>query len=173
MDVIIEVGFIDPVMLDENNIIQCGNGAVEAARALGIEEVPYVRISHLGPDQLRAFRIAHNRLAEKSEWDQVILREELRLLPLDLQPITGFDPAALLAEMPMPELGLPGYHDDDSEDESDYEPEKTVQEGIRVPILIELTKPQAKRARQIRKEAGFDGDWAGFFLNLLDNLSSQ
>ena len=57
-------GFVNPVLIDEDLRIIAGHGRVEAAKMLGLREVPTVRLSNLSPAQRRAYVIADNRLAE-------------------------------------------------------------------------------------------------------------
>lgn len=90
-----EFGFNNPVLVDAKNRIIAGHGRVEAARSLGLETVPAIRLEHLSEAQLRAYVIADNRLAELSGWDQEILAIELQGL-IDLIPdfdvtLTGFE----------------------------------------------------------------------------------
>lgn len=92
--VMAEFGCIVPVIVDEAAKVLAGNARVEAARTLGLDRVPTVKVSHLNDAQKRAFVIADNRLGELAGWDRDTLRielEELRDLDLhfDLQ-LTGF-----------------------------------------------------------------------------------
>ena len=87
-------GFNNPVLIDSNNTIIAGHGRVEAAKLLGIGEVPAVRLEGLTPDQIRAYVIADNKLAENGGWDKSVLAIELQhLLTLDDfdVTITGFE----------------------------------------------------------------------------------
>ena len=85
--------FIVPVVVDRENQIVAGHGRVEAAKLLGLTEVPVLRVSHLSPAEQRAFRIADNRLAELAGWDRGTLAIELAgLIELDFAvEVTGFD----------------------------------------------------------------------------------
>lgn len=87
-------GFLDPVALDSNDVIVWGHGRVLAAELLGMATVPTITLpSTIKPDEMRALRIAHNKLAEKSGWDNDALRielEDLQSLNFDLSA-TGFD----------------------------------------------------------------------------------
>src|SRR5450759_1976465 len=58
-------GFTNPVLLDKDNTIVAGHGRVAAAKLLGISDVPTIRLENLSSDQLRAYVLADNRLAEK------------------------------------------------------------------------------------------------------------
>ncbi|KAB2883321.1 MAG: DNA methylase N-4 [Albidovulum sp.] len=72
-----EYGFVNPVLIDKDNVIVAGHGRYEAARRLGLATVPTIRIEHLTEAQIRAYRIADNRIAELSEWDANLLRLEI------------------------------------------------------------------------------------------------
>jgi DNA modification methylase len=88
-------GFANPVLLDRNNTVIAGHGRVAAAKLLGMSEVPTIRLENLSPDQVRAYVIADNRLAEKAGWDKSILAIELQnLLTIDSDfdvTVTGFE----------------------------------------------------------------------------------
>lgn len=87
-----EFGFINPIIVDKNNEIVAGHGRLLAAKKLGIEKVPVLRAEHLTPAQVRAYRIADNKLTELGEWDTSLLRvelEELSRLDIDVS-LTGF-----------------------------------------------------------------------------------
>lgn len=93
-DSISTFGFTNPILIDEDYHILAGHGRVEAAKHLGMETVPCVRLDHMSEAQKRAYVIADNRLAENAGWDQDILAIELgELAALDLDfdiEITGF-----------------------------------------------------------------------------------
>ncbi len=88
-------GFASPVLLDRSNTIVAGHGRVDAAKLLGMCEVPTIRLENLSPDQVRAYALADNRLAELAGWDPAILAIELQnLLTIDSDfdvTITGFE----------------------------------------------------------------------------------
>ena len=87
-----EFGFVSPVLIDEDNNLIAGHGRVEAARAEGMSEVPYVLVSDLTEAQRRAYIIADNRLAETGEWDAARLKfemQELQSFGFDTE-LTGF-----------------------------------------------------------------------------------
>lgn len=90
---IAEFGFVDPVITDDKNNVICGHGALEAAKRLGMSEVPTIKLGHLSPAQIRALVIAHNALAQKSEWARDVLAGEIQglvELGFDVE-LTGFD----------------------------------------------------------------------------------
>jgi hypothetical protein len=93
-------GFTNPVLIDHANTIICGHGRVEAAKLLGMTEVPTICLQDLSKEQIRAYIIADNRLSEISHWDKSILAIELQnLLSLDCADfdvtITGFEIAEI------------------------------------------------------------------------------
>lgn len=90
-----EFGFIGPLIVDENNIVLVGHGRLEAAKLLGLEQVPVIRVCHLTEAQKRAFTLADNRLAEDAVWDLEKLAIEFKeLADLNIDFIienTGFE----------------------------------------------------------------------------------
>jgi len=83
-----------PIVVDHTGQVVVGHGRVLAARKLGMPRVPVVEIRHLSPAQLKALRIADNRLAQHAHWDERLLGEnflELKELDLDFDlSVTGF-----------------------------------------------------------------------------------
>ena len=77
-------GFVNPVLISDDFEIIAGHGRVEAAKMLGLKEVPTVRLSNLSPAERRAYVITDNRLAELAGWDRDLLASELKGL-LELQ----------------------------------------------------------------------------------------
>lgn len=87
-----EFGFLVPVLVDADNSIIAGHGRLLAARKLGLAEIPTICIDHLTEAQIRAYRIADNKLTE-SEWDVDLLDSEMAILQdMDFDiSLTGFD----------------------------------------------------------------------------------
>ncbi len=87
-------GFISPILIDSTHTVIAGHGRLAAAQLLGLTLVPTLRLDHLTPDQIRAYVIADNKLAENAGWDREILSIELQhLTSLDSDldvTITGF-----------------------------------------------------------------------------------
>ena len=88
-------GFTNPVLVDDANGIVAGHGRVEAAKAVGLNQVPTVRLSAMSEAEIRAYVIADNRLAENAGWDRELLGLELQYLTdLDIDfdvTLTGFE----------------------------------------------------------------------------------
>jgi DNA modification methylase len=129
-------GFTNPVLLDHDNMIVAGHGRVAGAKKLGMSLVPTIRLEDLSPDQIRAFVIADNRLAEKAGWDKSILSIELQHLmtiesELDVT-ITGFE---------IPEIDLLLAKENDKPDPDDtFEVAETPQAVTRLGDLWHLGK---------------------------------
>jgi 16S rRNA G966 N2-methylase RsmD len=96
-DSIRQFGFNNPVLIGEDGGIIAGHGRVEAAKLLGLESVPTVRLAHLSPAQRRAYVLADNKLALNSGWDRELLAIELQgLIDIDFDvELTGFSPAEI------------------------------------------------------------------------------
>ena len=93
----VEFGFTNPVLIDKRGTIVAGHGRVEAARSLGLEEVPCIRLEHLTEDQVRAYCLADNKLALNAGWNMDTLAAELKGLEavgFDMS-LTGFSPEEL------------------------------------------------------------------------------
>jgi len=73
-------GFITPVLIDEDNNLIAGHGRALAAQQLKLIDIPCVTITHLSDDQIKAYRIADNRIALDSSWDNDLLKVELSCL---------------------------------------------------------------------------------------------
>jgi ParB-like chromosome segregation protein Spo0J len=86
------VGFLIPILVDDENLIIAGRGRYFAAIKIGMKFVPCIRAKHLTPEQVRAFRIADNKVAE-SEWDEEMMLQEIGELlekGIEIESI-GFD----------------------------------------------------------------------------------
>lgn len=84
-------GFVDPAIIDENNVILGGNQRIDAARELGMVEVPCVRVQGLSDSEKKALNIALNKIS--GEWDEEKLTELLESLKTEdenLFNLTGF-----------------------------------------------------------------------------------
>lgn len=83
-----EFGFALPVLVDAERTIIAGHARIEAARGLGIAEVPVLVAGDWSKAQVRAYRLADNRLAELAIWDDELLAIELSaLIEIDEVPI--------------------------------------------------------------------------------------
>lgn len=80
-----EFGFKVPIVIDKNNIIVAGHTRLKASKELGIKNVPCIVADDLTDEQIKAFRLADNKVSEKSHWDFNKLDEELEdILDIDM-----------------------------------------------------------------------------------------
>ena len=70
-------GFKVPIVIDKNRVIVCGHTRLMAAKSLGMTEVPCIYADDLTDEQIKAFRLADNKVGEFAEWDMDLLGEEL------------------------------------------------------------------------------------------------
>lgn len=91
-----EFGFKVPIVIDKDNVIIAGHKRIKASKELGIKDIPCIIADDLTEEQVKAFRLADNKVAEKSLWDYSKLDEELdSILDIDMSMfdfnITGID----------------------------------------------------------------------------------
>lgn len=88
-----EFGWKQPIVVDGENTIIAGHTRYLAAKKLGMKSVPILIATDLSPQQIKAYRIADNRVAQEAQWDFDLLSlelDELQSLDVDLS-LTGFD----------------------------------------------------------------------------------
>lgn len=85
-----EFGFNDPIGVWHNSIVE-GHGRLLAAKEIGMNQVPIIRLDELTDEQRRAYMLAHNKTAELSDWDYDVLASELKdIADIDMSEF-GFD----------------------------------------------------------------------------------
>lgn len=82
-------GFKVPIVIDRNNVIIAGHTRLKAAKKLGLTTVPVIRADDLTDDQVRAFRLADNKVGEFAGWDFEKLEQELGEIGIDME-LFGF-----------------------------------------------------------------------------------
>lgn len=82
-------GFKVPIVVDGNNVVICGHTRLKAAMQMGLDSVPCIIADDLSEEQVKAFRIADNKVSDFSIWDNKLLLEELDALA-DEDLFTGF-----------------------------------------------------------------------------------
>ncbi|MFP5527110.1 DNA modification methylase [Peptococcus simiae] len=103
-----EFGFKQPIVIDAQGVIIAGHTRLRAAESLGMTEVPCVLADDLTPEQVKAYRLADNRVAELATWEEDLLRDEL----MDLAAMSDIDMSAFafsdeeLDLMPVEDDGL-------------------------------------------------------------------
>ena len=123
-----EFGWQQPIVVDSEMVVIAGHTRLAAARKLGMEKVPVVIADGLTPSQVKAYRLADNRVSQEAQWDDELLSVELEELLADGYNLseTGFDEdelASLLAQE------IEGLTDEDSVPEVPETP-KTVEGDI-------------------------------------------
>ena len=94
---IVEFGFVNPILIGEDDVIIAGHGRLLAAQKIGLDHVPVIRLDHLNKEQRQALVLADNKIAENAGWDEDLLRLELKALEeadFDLEMI-GFNETEL------------------------------------------------------------------------------
>lgn len=94
-----QFGFVTPILVDGDGVIIAGHGRYQAAKSLGVKSVPTVIATHLTDPEVRALRVADNKLAELSDWNEEALQIEFAdLMDMSLEDdldfgleITGFE----------------------------------------------------------------------------------
>lgn len=86
-----EFGFKVPIVVDKDNVIVAGHTRYKASKKLGFSEVPCIVADDLNEEQIKAFRLADNKVGEFAEWDFDLLNSELDdLIDIDME-LFGFD----------------------------------------------------------------------------------
>lgn len=70
-------GFKVPVIIDKDNVIVCGHTRYKASKKLGYNEIPCIIADDLTEEQIKAFRLADNKVSEKADWDFDLLSDEI------------------------------------------------------------------------------------------------
>lgn len=120
---IAEFGFLNPILVDTTAGIIAGHGRLQAAKQLGLAQVPVVVLDHLTEAQKRAYVIADNKLALNAGWDEDLLRSEMAALAaedFDL-PVIGFSDEELAGLLAEPNV-VEGQTDEDSVPEAPETP---------------------------------------------------
>ena len=100
-------GFKVPIIVDKNNVIVAGHTRLKAAEKLGLTTVPTIRADDLTDDQIKAFRLADNKVSEFAEWDFEALEKELDSIEMDMS-LFGFEDES---EDEMPEVAEDDFND--------------------------------------------------------------
>lgn len=101
-----EFGFNDPIGIWHDKIVE-GHGRLIAAKELGFDTVPIIRLDNLSDEQRRAYTLAHNKTAELSDWDFDVLAEELKdIADIDMTEF-GFDDSIIPEDVDIVEDEMP------------------------------------------------------------------
>jgi len=139
-----EFGFTNPVLIDADGGIIAGHGRTMAARKLGLDEVPCIRLTNLTDAQKKAYIIADNKLALNAGWDDDLLKVELE----DLADL-NFD-LTLLGWDKLPEFGDEVNYD--LLDDEDFDDQlKDMTDGVKKAIQIEFELHDYEEAQELIK----------------------
>ena len=108
-----EFGFKVPILIDKDDVIIAGHTRLKAAIQLGMREVPCILCDDLTPEQVKAFRLADNKVAEFADWDLAKLNIELGDIEMDMEEFGFFE---------LPEIDIDEYLKD-KQDKPVEEPE--------------------------------------------------
>ena len=89
-----EFGFKVPIVATSDGEIINGHTRFKASKLLGLEKVPVIIADDLTDEQIKAFRLADNKVSEFSKWNEDKLRDELKQLEMDMAEF-GFEFAEL------------------------------------------------------------------------------
>ena len=132
-----EFGFKVPVVLDKNNVIVTGHTRIKACEKLGINEIPCIYADDLTEEQVKAFRLADNKVGEIAQWDFDLLNIELDDINLD--------------------MGEFGFLDMDLESEQDKERKEATLNDDEFQIIIDCENElEAEQYYNIIKELGIE-----------------
>lgn len=149
-----EFGFQQPIVVDKDGVIIAGHTRWLAASELGLTEIPVVVADNLTEDQVRAYRLADNKTAEFSEWDEGLLDMELDAIEMDMSDF-GFDDDV--------ELDIPKQSKDDADSLEQQEYLKFA--GYEVPLSEYEVELLETRLKEYTKMVGAS---YGFVRHLLE-----
>ena len=110
-----EFGFKQPIVIDKDKVVVAGHTRLKASKKLGLEEVPCIIADDLTEEQIKAYRLADNKVAESADWDLQKLEIELKALEdVDMSQF-GFE------EMEKEAQELSRNHDDEDDEFDDIE----------------------------------------------------
>lgn len=118
-----QFGFKVPIIIDKDNVIVAGHTRLKAALELGLQSVPCTIADDLTDDQIKAFRLADNKVGEVARWDQGKLELELGDIGMDMADF-GF--------IEVSELDIDSFFED-AAPKNDAEPEPEEEQEIQCP----------------------------------------
>ena len=154
-----EFGFTNPILVADDAGIIAGHGRLAAAQQLGLQDVPVLVLSHLTPEQRRAYVLADNKLALNAGWDEELLKTEIGEL-------VGADVDVNLLGWSAEELSdlwgetFDGIEEDPEPDNP--EPDR----GIALAIV--LTPPELMQWRKAKTRLGYSTDKSAFWKLVTD-----
>lgn len=128
-----QFGFKVPIVVDKDGVIVAGHTRYKAAQKLGLSTVPCVVASDLSPAQVRAFRLADNKVSELATWDFDLLQEEM---------------GELAGDFDLGEFGFPDYFNDDGapQEQGGAAPGAPAGAGAEQPVDTSALPPELQGA---------------------------
>jgi DNA modification methylase len=109
-------GFNAPILIDKNRQIVAGHGRYEAAKSLGLSQVPVIFLDHLTETQAKAYMLADNKLADRSTFDDAKVAVQLKELS---ELVLDFDIEAVGFELPELDFRIQSLDTSDATDRAD------------------------------------------------------
>lgn len=131
-------GFIQPIVVDKENVVIIGHGRLEAAKQLAYTEVPAVQLDQLTEEQVRRLRLLDNRLSDLGEYD-------IDNIMFELDDLDDPELNALFKDL-IPDEELP--EEEEGSGDHDEKPEKTLED-----LVIVVTQPQRAAIETALEEA--------------------
>ena len=185
-----EFGFNQPIVVDKKGIIIVGHGRYEAAKLLGLTDVPTIQVN-LTEEQAKAYRLADNKLNE-SDWDMKLAVDELKELSKEMQELTGFDldlliepdekddeiPENVPAQSKLGDIYILGNHRVLCGDSTKIEDMERLMDGKKADLV--LTDPpynvnykgKTKDALTIENDKKTDGDFRQFLVDAFTSMDT-
>jgi hypothetical protein len=161
-----QFGFNSPILIDDDDGVIAGHARLAAARKLGLDTVPCVRLSHLSDAQRRAYILADNRLAEMAVWDVPLLSLEVGELTFEDVDLSFLDLDALL---PIENEDFSVEDGDDAPITKTRQPKsaETKPAPITYPLLVNLPRAAYEKLKLLRKRMG--GTWSDVLVKLIED----
>ena len=120
-DSITQFGFVNPIVIDEDDVVIAGHGRLEAARQLGLSEVPVITVLGLSDTKKRLLMLADNKIAANAGWDREKLAIELGELSAEIE-VEGLDISLTGFEVPEVDAIMGDFAEAQTGDEAFAEP---------------------------------------------------
>ena len=145
-----QFGFKVPIVIDRDNIVVCGHTRLKAAKKLKLKEVPCIIADDLTDEQIKAFRLADNKVSEQAEWDFDMLNDEFfEITNIDMADF-GFDEEGMFSIDEMEEVE--GYNSE-KDDREHFTKTFTFPIEKKNQIICYLKKHQNDIVEQIIRES--------------------
>lgn len=125
-----EFGFKVPIVVDKDGVIVAGHTRYLAAKQLGLETVPTIVADDLTPEQVKAYRLADNKVAEIAVWDFGMLEDELSQLDIDMADFGFNEPMSFIDDLMNEAIGDVEYRGEAKEFSVTFTIDKEYEEQV-------------------------------------------